>query len=190
MRLMRVAVSVILGPALGALAACGAPSHGADASRHSTESPATANRSWISGRNEVEDYTSSLAGALQSAHLNRQPGLAGAFTACSGHADGVTYSEPMVVRPAGRLTLTALGHVIAQVLQQDGWHVLDVNMSAMHLPLGSQPHPLYRFSRIPLQGAANIVPFAATGAEAIMFVNSQCFDAGAAAEALERSGTS
>jgi hypothetical protein len=72
---------------------------------------------------------------------------------------------------------------MAAALNADGWSVIAVDIRKIRQPI-PVTHPIERITFGELHGALNIVPYAATGAEALMFLNSPCFDVGTLASEL------
>jgi hypothetical protein len=87
----------------------------------------------------------------------------------------VQFSEAIVVTPDQRYTVPELAQVVLSLLRQGGWSIVPVDMARIHLPLGAKPHPLYKLTKNGLHGAANILEYP-QGAEALIFLNTPCFD--------------
>lgn len=150
------------------LAACSQPG------REPSQAAARPDPSGAQIRNEVEGYANALVAALRPVHVSRVLGPAGIFVSCDSKKQRVAFSQAIMVRPGQPRPVSALGQLVAGALKHAGWSVVSVNMTTMHVPLDSTPHPLYRLRMHDVTGAANIVPYSQTGSEALIFLNSAC----------------
>lgn len=125
-------------------------------------------------QNEVEGYATALVATLRRVHVSRVPGPAGTFVSCDSKKQRVAFNQAIMVRPGQPRPVSALGQLVAATLRHAGWSVISVDMTTMHVPLDSAPHPLYRLTMHDVSGAANIVPYSQTGSEALIFLNSAC----------------
>jgi hypothetical protein len=95
------------------------------------------------------------------------------------------YSADLFAKPAVPTGMATLSKTLTRVLRADGWTVAGVDLRKLRSPLPTVPHPAYQLSRSGLQGAANVLP-ARVGAQALIFIDSACFDPGPLAKVLER----
>ncbi len=163
--------------ALSALAGCGGTSSRAS----------TVIRAWTAAaraRGQIEPYGNILARRLRETHVSGSAKSVGAYMTCPSGSDRMAYNETITVQPSESTTVPGLGRQLTAMLRAEGWTLISVDMTKMRLPLDSPPHPLYRISQRGLRGAANILPSPNSGAEALVFMHSSCFDAGPIAPSL------
>ncbi len=133
-------------------------------------------------------YSGTIARTIRLVNIEADPALGGSYLPCATRSTRLKFTEAITVRPSAATTTGQLTSKIVAVLHADGWQLVNVDMSKMRLPLGALPHPLYRMHRSGFTGEANILPYPQRGAEALIFVNSACFEAGSASQSLERRG--
>jgi hypothetical protein len=138
-------------------------------------------------RAQVEPSVRALTASLRAMRNDASPAVAAAYAKCGpGSARRLSYNVNLTEIPTTRTSVTGLATQVAGMLRSAGWQLIFVDLRKIHFALPTQPHPVYQMTRQGLHGAANIVPDAQVGAEAIIFVDSPCFDAGSAATGLER----
>jgi hypothetical protein len=138
-------------------------------------------------RAETTQSVQFISRGVEEVHAGELVELGAAYVGCQANSTEMRYSQTMVVRPGRRTSVPALASSLVSAMRIIGWQVRSVNMANMNVPIGT-PHPLYYFSHVDATGAMNVLPYAETGSEAIMFVNSPCFDAQSMYQALEHEG--
>jgi hypothetical protein len=187
-QLLRVASGFV---AISYLAGCGgshppasrsdprASSQSAALSRAAAESAATY------ARHVVASPVSALLQGLRDSRITSAAQVGGNFVACGGPRTELTYSDSITTPTIASMPVAVLTRKVVAILRADGWQLTSVNLAQMPGPVQSQPHPDYRMKRPGLDGAANILPGQTSGSQAIIFVNSACFNAGPIAAQLQ-----
>jgi hypothetical protein len=169
-------ISVVL------LAGCGSPSQGRAGTSTSRIMLAAAH-----ARSRVATASGTLVRTLTDEHVAGDRRTRGSYVRCSS-TSGLAFSGEVAVRPPRQASLETFERQIAAALHAAGWQVRVVNVSRLHL-IVPVTHPIDRIAKGGLHGAANILRDPATGAQALIFINSPCFAAGRLAVRLERPGS-
>lgn len=139
-------------------------------------------------RTETGQSTQSLSRGAAQRHAGEVVELGAAFVACHRGSAQLRHSRTIAVRPSQRMSMPVLAARMVAAMLEAGWRVRSVSMTSMHIPAGAAPHPLYYVSRASTTGAVNVIPYTSTGAEAVVFINSPCFDAGPLYQTLQHEG--
>jgi hypothetical protein len=169
-------------------AGCGAPDHPSSHAPDAAHPNPAVSRMSGRVRTETAQSTQSLSLGAAQEHAGALVQLGAAFVACHLGSAELRYSRTIAVRPGQRISVPAMATRIVAAMRAAGWRVRSVDMADMHIPAGAAPHPLYYFSRAPTTGAANVIPYNETGAEALVIINSPCFNAGPLSKTLQRQG--
>jgi hypothetical protein len=126
----------------------------------------------------VQNYASTFVADLRRAGLSPSPVAKGLYRSCSGHRGNVVSYEEAVIAWAGRpLTVATMSRGVSAILRSEGWTLVNVDFSEIHLAFGGTDHPLYDISQHGMWGAANILPFGSNSAGAMVFMHSRCINA-------------
>jgi hypothetical protein len=142
----------------------------------------------VRARNQVQPYAEALAAAVRRSRLSRSPIVLGAYRACPAGKNLVAYNDTITVTADAPATMSAMSREIAGILRSEGWHLVSVDFSKVHLALADTDHPLYDMSQHGFKGAANILPYGNDSAGALIFMHSPCIDAGSLAAQVEHGG--
>jgi hypothetical protein len=134
----------------------------------------------------VEPQARALLRGLRSVRILPFKPVTGSYVPCGVRSTRLLYSADIFAEPAVPLNMASLGREVAAVLRVQGWKVATVNLRGVHVPLPTVPHPAYQLSRAGLQGVINILPRHRTGSQALVFVQSPCFDAGPMSGGLQK----
>jgi hypothetical protein len=139
-------------------------------------------------RSQVQPYADALAAAVKRLRLSRSPVVLGAYRSCPAGQHLVAYNDTITVTADAPTTMATMSRQIAGILHSEGWHLVSVDFSKVHLALADTNHPLYGMSQHGVKGAANILPYGNDKAEALIFMHSTCIDAGSLAVQAEQGG--
>jgi hypothetical protein len=127
----------------------------------------------------VQDYAGTLIADVRRARLSPNPVATGLYRSCSARGGkAVSYVETVIVWASNPLTVTAMSQDISEILRSEGWTLVAVDFSKVHLAFGSTDHPLYDITQRGTWGTANILPFGGNSAGAMIFMHSPCINAG------------
>lgn len=175
------------GPALCALTGllavgCG---HSAPAAT-SADSPASTQAELVKIHDEAQSEADAFAAGARRLRLTHSPAVFGGYQACPGGKDLVAYGYTITIRAAPPASMPWMSSQVAAILRSEGWRLTAVDYAKVHLALADTDHPLYLMSQPQMRGAANILPYGTSSAGAIVFIHSQCINAGAlAVQALQ-----
>jgi len=110
---------------------------------------------------------------------------AGIYVSCDDRSARLGYEADIFARPATHMGMASLGRQVATVLRASGWRVAFVDLRKQHSPFPTVPHPAYQMTGHGLDGVINVLPARRSGSQALIFVESPCFDPGPIAKALE-----
>jgi hypothetical protein len=139
-------------------------------------------------RSEVRPYAEALAAAVKRFRLSRSPVVLGAYRSCPAGKHLVAYNDTITVTADAPTAMSTMSREIAGILHSEGWHLVTVDFSKVHLALADTNHPLYYISQDGIKGAANILPYGNDKAGALIFMHSPCIDAGSLAVQAEQGG--
>lgn len=135
-------------------------------------------------RSQVLPYARAFAAAAQRSRFQARP-VQGAYRPCPAGKGRVAYQDTITVT-ANTTSVSDVTREITGILRSEGWRLVNVDFAKVHLALADTNHPLYDMSQDGMNGAANILGYGNATAGAIVFMHSQCVDAGSLATAVER----
>jgi hypothetical protein len=143
----------------------------------------------VQARDGVMSYVQALDAAVKHSPMAGSAVALGSYRGCRSGKNLVSYVEAITVKLSEPATMARLGDEVTGILRSEGWRVVSVDFSRVHLALADTNHPLYDMSLKGMTGAANILPSGSDSAAAIIFIHSPCVDAGSLAEQAERGGS-
>lgn len=142
----------------------------------------------VQTRGQVQPYAEALAAAVRRSRLSRSPVVQGSYRSCPAGKNFVAYNDAITVKGDAPATMSEMSREIAGILRSEGWQLVSVDFSKVHLALADTNHPLYDMSQDGIKGAANILPYGNDSAGALIFMHSPCIDAGSLAIQVEQGG--
>jgi hypothetical protein len=139
-------------------------------------------------RSAVSAQAATLEAVIDRHHLGRDPQGWGEYSACSPTAPMVSYGQSLSVQSPTGMSNRSFNRLLVTTLRQAGWKVIVLDVAKIH-QIVPVTHPIDHVSKRGVYGAVNVQTLRKSGTEAVIFLNSACFDASRDAAAVHGAAT-
>lgn len=134
----------------------------------------------------VGAQAAALVTAIDRHHLGRDVQGWGVYSPCAPAARLMSYGQSVSFQSLTGMSAQRLNRLLVATLRQAGWKVTVLDVARISQPFPVR-HPIDHLSRNRVSGAINVQASKGAGPQALIFLNSACFNAGSHAAALQRS---